>query len=222
MIKLVVFDAYGTLFDVNSVVQACEAAYPGKGAIISRTWRQKQLEYTWLRALMERYEDFEVVTQDALRFALRQLKLPQTAKTIETLTSSYLTLNCFPEVTEALKVFQPRQLLILSNGTEHMLHTLVENVGLKPYFSAILSVEGLRTYKPNPEVYDSVLTRFGIPKQEILFVSSNGWDIAGAKSFGFTVGWVNRQGNTTEELGLKPDYEVNDLLELDQSIRLLD
>lgn len=220
MIKAVVFDAYGTLFDVNSVIQACETAYPGKGTLISQTWRQKQLEYTWLRTLMKRYENFEVVTKDALRFTLNQLKLPHTVNNIEELTNFYLKLECFPEVAEALKAFQPRQLVILSNGTTKMLQALVDNVGLKLHFFAILSVNVLRTYKPNPKVYDLALTRLGTAKEEILFVSSNGWDVAGAKSFGFTVGWVNRQGNTKEELDLRPDYEVKDLLELVQAIRI--
>jgi 2-haloacid dehalogenase len=214
MIEAVVFDAYGTLFDVNSVIDACEQLYPGKGTFISQTWRQKQLEYTWLRALMNRYVDFEAINRDSLRFSLNKLKLEFSEDTIEKLTAAYLNLTPYPEVVDALNAFQPRQLLILSNGTSKMLHTVVENAGLESYFTAILSVDALKTYKPNPQVYQLAVTKLGISKEKVLFLSSNGWDVAGSKSFGFTVGWINRTGNPIEELGVQPDYQVQDLLEL--------
>ncbi|WP_018130478.1 haloacid dehalogenase type II [Effusibacillus pohliae] len=218
MLEAVVFDAYGTLFDVHSVIAACEQMYPGRGALISQTWRQKQLEYTWLRALMRRYEDFETVNRDSLRFTLSKFELPYTRETIDRLANAYLGLAPYPDVLQALQAFQPNPLLILSNGTVPMLRTVVENAGLRAYFTDILSVDMLKTYKPDPRVYQLAVDRLGIPKANVLFVSSNGWDVAGAKSFGFTVGWINRTGSVTEELGVKPDYTVQSLLELAELI----
>lgn len=218
MIEAVVFDAYGTLFDVHSVINSCNKIFTGKGEEISQIWRQKQLEYTWLRALMRRYANFEDVNRDSLRFALNHLNLAYDDKIIETLINAYLTLRHYPEVEQALKAFHPRKLLILSNGTESMLQTVVRNAGLESYFDDILSVDVLQIYKPDPSVYQLAVSKLDVPKDHILFVSSNGWDVAGSKSFGFTVGWINRQGKTLEELGVRPDHEVTNLLELADAI----
>ncbi|SFV05778.1 2-haloacid dehalogenase [Alicyclobacillus macrosporangiidus] len=214
MIRAVVFDAYGTLFDVHSVVAACETAFPGYGTQIIQIWRQKQLEYTWLRALMGRYQDFERVTEDALKYTLNHLGLWYDEKTLKSLLSVYLHLTPFPEVPAALRVFHPRPLAILSNGTERMLQVVVHHAGLPSLFAHVLSVDLVKTYKPDPRVYELVTRTLHLQKEEILFVSSNGWDVAGAKSFGFTVAWVNRQRQTHEELGVQPDYVADDLLQL--------
>lgn len=214
MIEAVVFDAYGTLFDVHSVVDACNSAFPGYGEQISHIWRQKQLEYTWLRALMYRYTNFEEVNRHALNYALNHLKLQSHSTIVETLLNAYLRLEHYPEVSQALQTFQPRKLAILSNGTVHMLETVVRHAGLETHFEKILSVDALQTYKPDPQVYQLATSTLGVAKEQILFVSSNGWDVAGSKAFGFTVGWINRKGNTQEELGFRPDYTVNNLLEL--------
>jgi 2-haloacid dehalogenase len=214
MIEAVVFDAYGTLFDVYSVEEACNNAFPGYGKQISQVWRQKQLEYTWLRALMRRYANFEEVNRDSLKYTLNHLKLKYDNSTVETLLNAYLSLEHYPEVAQALQAFQPRKLAILSNGTTHMLETVAQNGGLATYFDEILSVDALQTYKPDPQVYQLAVSTLGVPKERILFVSSNGWDVAGSKAFGFAVGWINRQGKTAEELGVLPDYVVGNLLEL--------
>ncbi|MDP9728558.1 haloacid dehalogenase type II [Alicyclobacillus tolerans] len=214
MIEAVVFDAYGTLFDVHSVIDSCNKIFPEQGEQISQVWRQKQLEYTWLRALMKRYANFEDVNRDSLRFALNYLKLAYDEEIIETLVSAYLTLQHYPEVEQALQAFLPRRLFILSNGTESMLQAVVRHAGLETYFDDVLSVDPQQTYKPDPQVYQLAVSILDIPKKNILFVSSNGWDVAGSKEFGFTVGWINRQNKTIEELGVRPDYIVNNLLDL--------
>ena len=219
MIEAVVFDAYGTLFNVHSVIDAGNQFFPGQGAAISQLWRQKQLEYTWLRTLMGRYVDFEKINLDSLRFALHHLQLAHNDEIIETLVTTYLRLQHYPEVEQALQVFLPRKLVILSNGTESMLQAVVRHAGLESYFDDILSVDVLQIYKPAPQVYQLAVSKLGVPKEQILFVSSNGWDVAGAKSFGFTVGWINRLGITIEELGVRPDYIVHDLLELSNLIK---
>ncbi|MCL6599779.1 MAG: haloacid dehalogenase type II [Alicyclobacillus macrosporangiidus] len=218
MIRAVVFDAYGTLFDVQSVVAACDHAFPGFGAEISRIWRQKQLEYTWLRGLMGRYRDFERVTEDALKYTLNHLRLWYDEQTLKSLLSVYLHLTPFPEVPAALRAFHPRPLVILSNGTEEMLRAVVHNAGLQSEFAHVLSVDPLKTYKPDPKVYELPVRTLGLPKEDILFVSSNGWDVAGAKSFRLTVAWVNRKRQTPEELGVQPDHVADDLLQLAQHV----
>lgn len=215
MIEAVVFDAYGTLFDVHSVEKACDTIFPGHGAQISQVWRQKQLEYTWLRALMHQYTDFEAVNRDALKYTLNHLKLHHENATLETLLNAYLQLDYYPEVKQALQTFRPRKLAILSNGTPIMLVSVVRNAGLEAYFDQILSVDPLQTYKPDPPVYQLAVSKLNVPKEHILFVSSNGWDVAGSKAFGFTVGWINRQ-KTIEELGVRPDFVVDNLLDLAQ------
>lgn len=214
MIKAVVFDAYGTLYDVNSVVQKCEEFFPKKGAEISKIWRQKQLEYSWLNALMDRYEDFWIITGNALCYALEELELEYNEDIIRKILRVYLNLKLYPEVIEALEAFRPCKLAILSNGTSEMLRELATNTCLNKHLDEILSVDPLKTYKPNPEVYKLAVEKLGVNKEEILFVSSNGWDVSGAKSFGFIVGWVNRLNKPTEKLGFKPDYKVSNLKEL--------
>jgi 2-haloacid dehalogenase len=214
MIEGVIFDAYGTLFDVHSVTEECNKFFPDNGEEISQIWRQKQLEYTWLRALMERYVDFEEINRDALRFVFRQLKLEGNKEAMDSLLAAYLKLKSFPEVEEALKIFHPKQMVILSNGTPMMLKSVVQHNGFQDFFKEIISVDGLKTYKPDPQVYQLAVSKLGLSKGKILFVSSNGWDVAGSKSFGFTVGWINRQGKASEELGVRPDFTVSNLLEL--------
>ena len=215
-IKAVIFDAYGTLFNVNSVKTLCEQLFPGMGESISQIWRQKQLEYSWLRAVMNQYEDFWTITGDGLRYALEQLNLRYTEETIGKLREVYLNLELYPEVTSALQAFRPSQLFILSNGTQEMLQILAKNSGLSN-IDGFLSVDAIKTYKPSQQVYEIALNHLMLRKEEVLFVSSNGWD-AGAKWFGFTVGWVNRLNNPLEQLGVTPDYQVTNLLELAERV----
>jgi 2-haloacid dehalogenase len=205
-----VFDAYGTLFDVHSVVEAARAVTPDPHAL-SLLWRQKQLEYTWLRSLMGRYQDFWLVTGQALRFALRRLGITAGESQIEALMSAYLTLSPFPEVPNALRALRGRPLAILSNGSPRMLESAVRSSGLGAAFDHVLSVDAVGVYKPSPLVYDLAVRAFGLPASEILFVSSNAWDVAGAGAYGFMTCWCNRTNMPADELDVTPDYEVDRL-----------
>jgi 2-haloacid dehalogenase len=208
-----VFDAYGTLFDVHSVIEAGREITSDPAAL-SLLWRAKQLEYTWLRSLMGRYEDFWSVTADALRHAVRRLGLPATEAQVAGLLDAYLTLACFPEVKDALARLEGRPRAILSNGSPRMLGAAVASSGLGPLLDHVISVDAVRTYKPSPRVYALGPEALGIPAADLLFVSSNAWDVAGAKSFGFQVAWCNRSQAAPEELGVTPDHEITRLDQL--------
>jgi 2-haloacid dehalogenase len=208
-----VFDAYGTLFDVHSVVDAGRAI-TADPLTLSLTWRQKQLEYTWLRALMGRYEDFWTVTEAALRWSIRRLALTADEAQIRRLMDAYLTLACFPDVPDALARIEGRSRAILSNGSPRMLHAAVASSGLGRYLPHVLSVDAVRTYKPAPAVYALGPQALGVPASELLFVSSNAWDVAGAKAFGYQVAWCNRLGAPEEELGVPADLVISRLDQL--------
>jgi 2-haloacid dehalogenase len=212
-IRAFVFDAYGTLFDVHSVVDACRTI-TADAVTLSATWRQKQLEYTWLRALMRRYVDFWVVTEAALRASVRRLGLSATETQLAQLMDAYLTLACFPDVKIALQRLAPRPRAILSNGSPHMLQAAVASSGLSADLGHLISVDAVKTYKPVPDVYALGPKTLGLPAGEVLFVSSNAWDVAGAKAFGYQVAWCNRTGAPDEELGVRADYVVTRLDEL--------
>lgn len=210
-IEAIVFDAYGTLFDVHSVVALCNRRFPGKGAEMSALWRSKQLEYTWLLSLMGRYEDFWRVTESALMFACRSLGLGCSAETRQELMESYLRLDVFPDVRPALHQFPQYRLAILSNGSPAMLAAVVENSGLKPLLTDVISVDEVKIYKPSPRAYSLASGHLRVPADAIAFVSSNFWDIAGAKSFGFRTCWVNRGSLRQDELGVRPDITADSL-----------
>jgi 2-haloacid dehalogenase len=214
MIKALVFDAYGTLFDVHSMLSRCEEVFPGNGSDLTGMWRTKQLEYTWLRSLMGRYEDFWQITQDGLVFACRSLGLVPTHDQIEHLMQAYLTLSPFPEIAAALEALSTVPCSILSNGSPKMLNGVVRNAGLAWRFQHILSVDEVRTYKPHPTVYQLAEIYCGIRRDKIGFVSSNGWDVAGGKAFGFQAIWLNRQNASAEELGVQPDRIIHSAVEL--------
>jgi 2-haloacid dehalogenase len=207
-----VFDAYGTLFDVHSVQARCETLWPGKGAALSQAWRAKQLEYTWQRSLMRRYVPFSQVTKDALEFSCAVLSLSLDEEKLAILLAEYRRLALYPDVADALKRLKARKSAILSNGSPDMLDPLVAQSGLS--FDAVLSVDALKVYKPDPAVYELAVQKLQIPKQDIGFVSSNGWDAQGAKSFGFTVWWINRAGAPVDRLGFRPDHVVKSLNEV--------
>ena len=208
-----VFDAYGTLFDVHSVIDAGRAITPD-ATTLSATWRQKQLEYTWLRALMGRYEDFWAVTEAALRHSVRRLGLRAGEDDIRRLMDAYLSLACFPEVPAALARLQGRPCAILSNGSPRMLAAAVASSGLGRHLQHVLSVDTVKTYKPAPAVYALGPRALGVEAGQLLFVSSNAWDVAGAKAFGYQVAWCNRTGAPAEELGVFPDLVITRLDEL--------
>jgi 2-haloacid dehalogenase len=209
-VDALVFDAYGTLYDVHSVVRRCESCFPAKGMQLSQLWRAKQLEYTWQRSLMQRYVPFSQVTREALAYSCAALGLdagPHAAALME----EYLHLAPFPEVPAALERLKMKR-AILSNGSPDLLDPLVRNSGLR--FDAVLSVDELKIYKPAPQVYELAVKRLGVPKDRIGFVSSNCWDALGAKSHGFTVYWVNRAGAPVDALGFTPDAQVKSLDEI--------
>jgi 2-haloacid dehalogenase len=217
-IHVIVFDAYGTLFDVHSVSGRCEQLFPGHGDHLSSLWRSKQLEYTWLRSLMGRYEDFEAVTRSALIHACRSLALPLTDQAVEALIDEYRRLEPHPEVPAALHSLRARTLAILSNGSPAMLEPMVRNAGLAEMFEAILSVDVLRIFKPHPSIYQLAVDRLGAGAEHIAFVSSNYWDAAGATSFGFRTFWINRSGTQPDELGHAPYRSLRRLDELAKAL----
>ena len=210
----IAFDAYGTLFDVHSVIATCEQLWPNQGAAVSQLWRTKQLEYSWLRTLMGRYIPFDQVTDDALSYACAALALPLSRAAVRQLQQAYLELTPFAEVAAALDALAPRRMIILSNGSPAMLDPLLASSGLSRRIEAALSVDQVKQFKPLASVYELAVTHFNVPRAEILFVSSNGWDAAGARAFGFPVAWVNRAGAPMECLGEKPDFIIKSLVEL--------
>lgn len=237
-IKAVVFDAYGTLYDIQSVAEITEDAFPGYGEIITQVWRIKQLEYTWLRSLMQRYQDFAAVTRDSLTYTLRVLGLVYESETFERIIAKYLDLDLYPDATSALAALKPRKLAILSNGSPDMLDALVRNSGLDLLLDATISVDAKKIFKPSPAAYELIGEVLGTAPNEVLFVSSNPWDVAGAKSFGLNVAWIERVSpeamalacvenelvapltmfkairTQMDELGFAPDHRVRSLSEL--------
>ena len=212
--RAVVFDAYGTLFDVHSVVLHAGDGIAEDVHSLSTLWRQKQLEFTWLRALMERYEDFWNVTEAALRSAVRQLKIQASEARVDSLMQAYLIPSAFPDVRRALEHLKGFPLAILSNGTPKMLESAVSYNDLRSAFTEIISVDSVKTYKPSARVYALASHTLNIPAEEILFVSSNSWDAAGAKAFGYRVCSCNRSGAEMEHLGFAPDMIVSELHDL--------
>jgi 2-haloacid dehalogenase len=237
-IKAVVFDAYGTLYDVQSVADVTEDAFPGYGEMITQVWRIKQLEYTWLRSLMGCYQDFGVVTQESLAYTLRCLGLDYDQATFDRIIDKYLHLAPYPDATPALAALKGRKLAIFSNGSPKMLDALVKNTGLDRLLDAVLSVDAKKIFKPSPQAYALVEEALGIAPREVLFVSSNPWDAGGAKAFGFNVAWIERvtpeamalacvESETVapltmfwalrtqmDELGVLPDHRLHSLSEL--------
>ena len=244
-IKAVVFDAYGTLYDVQSVATITEEAFPGYGEVITQIWRIKQLEYTWLRSLMRRYEDFSVITRDSLTYTLRCLGLTNDAAVFERIMEKYLHLDLYPDALASLAAMKDRKLAILSNGSREMLNALVANTGLDRILAATISIESKRIFKPAPDAYTLIESTLGVAPADVLFVSSNPFDVCGAKAFGLRVAWIERV--TTEamahafrdrdlvppltmfkairmqmdELGFQPDYRIKALADLPDLLQLL-
>jgi 2-haloacid dehalogenase len=230
-VRALVFDAYGTLYDVQSVLAKAEALCPGKGEVITQIWRLKQLEYTWLRSLMQEYADFWVVTGAALDFAFRAAGVEPNDAIHGPLMENYLHLDPYPEAEDALAALAGHKLAILSNGSPKMLEDLVRNSGLDQWIEAAISVDSARAYKPHPSCYALVEPALGVPKEEVLFLSSNSFDVAGAKAFGFEVAWIRRSSGDApatmfgmlrgraEELGHTPDHTVSALTDLPELLR---
>lgn len=209
-----VFDAYGTLFDVSSVSTACAAITSDPHALIG-LWRAKQLEYSFLRSLMGpvAYEDFWAVTADALDFAAEKLNLRLSEGARKSALQGWLEVPPYPEVHSVLERLERERMrcAILSNGSPSMLEAALSHSKLSGHFEAVLSADSVRVYKPDRRVYRLAVEALSVPSQDILFVSSNGWDAAGAKAFGLPVMWVNRSDAPAERLGFSPDWVVEDL-----------
>ncbi|WP_215144818.1 haloacid dehalogenase type II [Exiguobacterium qingdaonense] len=218
-IKAIVFDVYGTLFDVHSVKDACEQEFPEKGTAISQVWRTKQLEYFFLRHMMGRYEDFDIVTRDALRYALDVHDATSTEDIEQRLIESYAHLTPYEEVESVLKELHDVKTVILSNGTDKMLEALLRNAGLADYFDEVVSIDGIKQPKPTPAAYMHWFKTSGLRRDEVLFLSSNGWDIAGAKSFGFHTAWINRNDLPFEQFDVKPDATYRNLTGISEWIQ---
>lgn len=212
-IKGIAFDAYGTLFDVYSVVALAEEIFPGDGKALAELWRNRQIEYTRIRTLCGQYADFWTVTGDALDFTCDRLALDLTPRDRDRLMAQYERLPAFPENLHALQELQRLgvRLGILSNGTPWMIANAVAAAGMDGLFDHILSVDSVRKFKTAPEVYQLGPDAFGCSAAEILFVSSNGWDVCGATWFGYTTFWVNRADAPLERLGVRPTAEGHTL-----------
>jgi 2-haloacid dehalogenase len=214
-----VFDAYGTLFDFAAAARGCRDVLGDDFDKLTILWRDKQLQYTWLRAAQGRHADFWQVTGDALDFALETLKLDRPGLR-ERLMTLYLSLDPFPEVSEVLRQLKAAGLTtaILSNGTPTMLEAAVSNAKLGGLLDAVLSVEDVGVFKPDPRVYQLAVDRLGIAASKISFQSSNAWDAHAASSFGMKVVWCNRYGQCPERLPGRPDYEIKSLADLPEIV----
>jgi len=233
-ISTLVFDAYGTLYDVLSVAGRVKELCGDKGDLITALWRIKQLEYTWLSSLMDAYQDFWSVTRAALEFTLAGVGIEPQAALCDRLMDSYLHLELYEEALQALSALGDHKLAILSNGSPDMLDALIQSSGVADRFADVISVDRVRHFKPDPACYALVEPALGVSRQEVLFVSSNGFDVAGAKRFGFRVAWIERGGahapadhavvgpaefyrmirGRGEQLGYPPDYRVRRLTDL--------
>ncbi len=218
LVKGIIFDMYGTVVDVGAVAEACREVAPDP-ITFNNQWRAKQLEYTFLRTLMGKYRDFWKVTEEALEFAVERFALQITAEQRQRMMEAWLLPTPYPEVAAALPRLKKKYLLaVLSNGTPKMLRTGLERTGLRPHFRWVISADSAKLYKPSPKVYQLALKHTRLQKDEILFVSSNSFDVLGAKSFGFKVCWINRTGAPLDTLGPKPDLVVKSFDELVEAL----
>ena len=217
MVKICIFDAYGTLFDVTSATRIVAneeeySSFPNHSVKVSNSWRIKQLEYSWLRNIMHEYIDFWQITKDALDFALEENQI-KNEKLRQRLLDVYWNLSAYPEAQDVLTTLKANNIQtgILSNGSKQMLNSAVVSANLENYLDKIISIDGIEIYKPDPKVYQMVIDQFNCKIEEVLFISSNGWDIAGASKFGFTTLWVNRNLIPKDRLTFMPNKITNNL-----------
>ncbi len=213
-IKAIIFDAYGTLFDVNSAAEKCKDKIGDKWEGFANHWRTTQLEYTWLRSLMKRHKDFWQVTEDSLDKSMKAYKIDSSMK--NELLDLYKILSPFKEVPEVLKSLKEKdfKLAILSNGTPSLLNKLVKSNNLEDIFDNIFSIEEVGVYKPDSKVYDLPIKKYQIQKNEIVFLSANTWDVSGGGNYGYNSIWVNRNQNIFDNLDYDPKYKIKNLSEL--------
>ena len=212
--KAIVFDAYGTLFDVNSAAEKCKEKIGGQWETFANYWRTTQLEYTWLRSLMKRHKDFWQITEDSLDKSMLTFKIDKSMR--NELLNLYKELSTFPEVKSVLEELKKKsiKLAILSNGTPSLLSNLVKNSNLENLFDDVFSIEEVKIYKPDPKVYDIPINKYKVKKEEITFLSANTWDVSGGGNYGYNAIWVNRSNNVFDKLDYTPKYEVKNLKEL--------
>ena len=210
-IKAIIFDAYGTLFDVNSAAEKCKDKIGGKWEAFANFWRTTQLEYTWLRSLMERHKDFWQVTEDSLDKSMKAFDIDLSMK--DELLNLYRVLSPYKEVPETLKILKEKKfkLAILSNGTPSLLNELVKSNNLNNLFDDIFSIEEVGVYKPDSKVYDIPVKKYKIKNDEIAFLSANTWDVSGGGNYGYQAIWVNRNNNIFDNLDFKPKLEIKNL-----------
>ena len=213
-VKAIIFDAYGTLFDVNSAAEKCKSKIGDKWESFANYWRTTQLEYTWLRSLMNRHKDFWTVTEDSLNKSMQVFKIELSMK--NELLDLYKILSTFPEVKEVLQNLKKKnyKLAILSNGTPSLLNELVKSNNLDNIFNDIFSIEEVKIYKPNSKVYDIPIKKYQIKKNEVAYLSANTWDVSAGGNYGFNPVWVNRNNNIFDNLDYKPKNEVKNLKQL--------
>jgi 2-haloacid dehalogenase len=213
-IKAIVFDAYGTLFDVNSAAEKCKGKIGDKWEGFANFWRTTQLEYTWLRSLMKRHKDFWQVTEDSLDKSMKAFKIDSSMK--NELLNLYKVLSPYPEVKEVLKKLKVKEykLAILSNGTPALLSELVKSSNLENIFDDLFSVEEVRIYKPDSKVYDLPIKKYQIKPDEVAFLSANTWDVSGGGNYGYNAIWVNRNNNIFDKLDYEPKNEIKNLKQL--------
>ena len=218
--KAIIFDAYGTLFDVNSAANSCKKEIGENWESFSNYWRTTQLEYTWLRSLMDRHKDFWTITEDSLDKSMKKFNINLSLK--KDLLSLYKKLSTFPEVIDVLKKLKNEKvkLAILSNGTYDLLEELVVKNQLENIFDDIFSIEDVKVFKPNSKVYNLPIKRYNFEKEEIFFLSSNTWDVSGAGNFGFNAIWVNRNHSIFDNLDFKPKIEIKNLSELIDIVKI--
>ena len=217
-IKAIIFDAYGTLFDVNSAAEKCKDKIGEKWERFANFWRTTQLEYTWLRSLMERHKDFWQVTEDSLDKSMKAFDIDPSMR--NELLNLYKVLSPFEEVPETLRTLKEKKfkLAILSNGTRSLLDELVKSNNLDNLFDDIFSVEQVGVYKPSSRVYDMPIKKYNISKSEVAFLSANTWDVSGGGNYGYQSIWVNRNNNIFDNLDFKPKYQITDLNKLIQLV----
>ena len=213
-VKAIIFDAYGTLFDVNSAAEKCKGKIGNKWESFANYWRTTQLEYTWLRSLMKRHKDFWQITEDSLDKSMKVFNIDNSMK--NELLNLYKVLSTFPEVNEVLKKLKEKKykIAILSNGTPSLLNDLVKSNNLDNIFDDIFSIEQVGIYKPDAKVYNIPIQKYKIKNDEIVFLSANTWDISGGGNYGYNAVWVNRNSNVFDNLDYKPKNEIGNLKEL--------
>jgi 2-haloacid dehalogenase len=210
-VKAIIFDAYGTLFDVNSAAEKCKDKIGDKWEPFANFWRTTQLEYTWLRSLMGRHKDFWQITEDSLDKSMKTFNIDSSMK--NELLNLYKILSPYKEVQETLKALKEKKfkLAILSNGTPSLLNELVKSNNLENLFDDIFSIEEVGVYKPNSKVYDIPVKKYKIEKNEVAFLSANTWDVSGGGNYGYQSIWVNRNNNIFDNLDFKANIEIKDL-----------